>query len=575
MTLGTWIIDLQNRSDGTAIKYKGHDSWKKISWSEYLNKTISLASQIKELGFKRKEHIGILSSTRWEWVITDMAIIGSGMVTVPLYANLSDEDLLYIINHSEIALLIMENDSYSKQIDRIKAKFIKPVILKKFEDFDFELQANDTEKDFFINSCAKIKLSDVATLVYTSGTSGTPKGVVIIHESIVSEVTEIFQAVGVKPHHIALTFLPYAHVMGRVEVWGSCYIGHTLAFAESIEKIKNNLTEIKPDFIIAVPRIFEKFYAAVLAKVETQPFKQKLFNEALLVATEVAKYRQTMQTIPWLLLLKHETLCKLAFEPIKKAFGGKLLFAVSGGAPLAKDLTSFFSFCGIQILEGYGLTETCAAVAINTPFNFHPGTVGNLIGDVKIKFASDGEILIKSKKCMQGYFKNPEATAEVLKDGYFATGDIGELTTTGQLKITDRKKDLIKTANGKYVAPQKLEGLLKQESLISQVLIHGDQKKFISAVICIEEAQIKSWAENQKLDFEKTEDLYENPALRIRIQKQIQLTNASLASHEAIKKFEIVSDGWTVENGCLTPSLKIKRKFLEKKYSKLIDEMYE
>ena len=575
MTVGTWLIDLQNRSDGTAIKYKNNNSWKKISWSEYLNKTISLALQIKKLGFKQKDHIGILSSTRWEWIITDMAIVGSGLVSVPLYANLSDGDLLYIINHSEIKLLIIENTTYLKQIDRIKSQFINPILIKKFEDFEFDTLPTEQEKDFFINLCAKINTNDVATLVYTSGTSGTPKGVVLIHESIVSEVTEIFQTVGVKPNYTALTFLPYAHVMGRTEIWGSCFIGHTLAFAESIDKIKDNLIEIQPDFIIAVPRIFEKFYAAVLAKIETQPLKQKLFNEALSIAAEVAKFRQTKQTIPWVLLLKYETICRLAFEPIRKAFGGKLLFAVSGGAPLAKDIALFFSYCGVQILEGYGLTETCAAVSINTRYNFQPGTVGNLIGDVEIKFAADGEILIKSKKCMQGYFKNPEATAEVFKNGYFSTGDIGELTATGQLKITDRKKDLIKTANGKYVAPQKLEGLLKQESLISQVLIHGDQKKFISAIVSIEETPLKDWAANQKITFQQTEELYDNPTLRIRIQQQIKKTNANLASHEAIKKFEIVSDSWTIENGCLTPSLKIKRKFLESKYSKLISEMYD
>ena len=575
MTVGTWIINLQNRTDGTAIKYKKNNTWEKISWSDYLNKTISLATQITKLGFQRKDHIGILSATRWEWIITDMAIIGSGLISVPLYANLSDDDLLYIINHSEIKLLIIENISYLKQIDRIKDKFINPIIIKQFEDFDFDILPDEKEKDFFLNSCAKINTNDIATLVYTSGTSGTPKGVILIHESIVSEVTEIFHTVGVKSTYTALTFLPYAHVMGRAEIWGSCFIGHTLAFAESIDKIKTNLTEVQPDFIIAVPRIFEKFYAAVLAKVETSHLKQKLFKEALLIAEEIEKYRQTKQTIPWFLLLKHETICHFAFEPIKKAFGGKLLFAVSGGAPLAKDLILFFSYCGIQILEGYGLTETCAAISVNTRNNFQPGTVGNLIGDVKIKFADDGEILIKSKKCMLGYFKNPKATAEVMKDGYFATGDIGELTPTGQLKITDRKKDLIKTANGKYVAPQKLEGLLKQESLISQVLIHGDQKKFITAIISIEENQLKQWAQNENLSSQQTQELYENPALRVRIQKQIQLTNSKLASHEAIKKFEIVGDSWTIENGCLTPSLKIKRKFLETKYSQLLAVMYE
>lgn len=575
MTIGKWLIDLQNRSDGDAFKFKTEDKWQVISWSDYLQKTISLAKQIQDFGIKRKDHVGILSSTRWEWVVADMAIIGLGCVSVPLYANLSDDDLLFIINHSEIKMLIIEGPSYFQQIERIKSRFLAPVQIQSFSNYNFELLPSDDDKNSFLKSCAGIKAADVASIVYTSGTTGVPKGVTLTHESVVSEVTEIFAAVGVKSSYITLSFLPYAHVMGRAEMWGSCYNGHTLAFAQSIETLKNDLADIKPDFIIAVPRIFEKVYASILAKVETQPLKQKLFNKALEISAEVSKYRKTKQAIPWGLLLQHETLCRTAFAPIKAAFGGRLLFAVSGGAPLAPELTLFFSNCGIQILEGYGLTETCAAVTVNTPFNFNPGTVGRPLHDVQIKFASDGEILIKSKKCMKEYFKNPEATAEVYKDGYLATGDIGELTATGELRITDRKKDLIKTANGKYVAPQKLEGLLKQEPLISQVLIHGDQKKFVSALISIEDTQIKQWATSQNLSFEVIEELYQNPALRLRIQKQIQHVNSALASHESIKKFEIISDSWTVENGCLTPSMKLKRKRIEQKYAQLITEMYE
>lgn len=575
MTIGKWLIDLEQRPAGTAMKFRTTEEWNSISWEQYLDRTISVAAQLQKSGLRRTDHVGILSATRWEWVITDMAIIGLGCVSVPLYANLSDDDLLYIINHSELKMLVIEGPSYIKQIERIKNRFIIPVIIKSFEEFDYSNSSSQQDKDFFFESCAGIMNSDVATLVYTSGTTGTPKGVVLTHESVVSEVSEIFSAVGVKSNYTTLSFLPYAHVMGRAEMWGNCYNGHTLAFAESIEALKNNLSEIRPDFIIAVPRIFEKIYASILAKIETQPLKQKLFNKAIEIATEVAKYRQTKQTIPWALLIQYETICKIAFAPIKNAFGGKLLFAVSGGAPLAVQLTEFFSHCGIQILEGYGLTETCAAVTINTPYNCQPGTVGRPLGDVQIKFAADGEIFVKSKKCMQGYFKNPEATAEVFKDGFFATGDIGELNANGQLIITDRKKDLIKTSNGKYVAPQKLEGLLKQEPLISQVLIHGDQKKFVSALISIEEAQIRHWAQVQNLPFESIDELYQNPALRLKIQKQIQLTNSNLASHEAIKKFEIISDPWTIENGCLTPSMKIKRKLLEKKYNQLISEMYE
>ncbi len=575
MTIGKWLIDLQLRPANTALKFRTATHWNSISWEQYLERTISAAKQLQKLGIRRKDHVGILSATRWEWVITDMAIVGLGCVSVPLYANLSDEDLLYIINHSELKMLVIEGSNYEKQLARIKSRFTTEVIIKSFDEFDYSSSASQKDKDFFFKSCATIASSDVATLVYTSGTTGTPKGVSLTHEAVVSEVSEIFSAVGVKSNYTTLSFLPYAHVMGRAEMWGNCYNGHTLAFAESIETLKNNLSEVRPDFIIAVPRIFEKVYASIIAKVETQPIKQKLFNKAVEISTEIAKYRQTKQTIPWSLLLQYETICKIAFAPIKNAFGGRLRFAVSGGAPLAVQLTEFFSHCGIQILEGYGLTETCAAVTINTPYNFQPGTVGRPLGDVQIKFAADGEILVKSKKCMQGYFKNPEATAQAFKDGFFATGDIGELNANGQLIITDRKKDLIKTSNGKYVAPQKLEGLLKQEPLISQVLIHGDQKKFVSALISIEETQIRHWAQMQNLPFESIDELYQNPALRLKIQKQIQLTNTNLSSHETIKKFEIVSDSWTIENGCLTPSMKIKRKFLEKKYSQLINEMYE
>lgn len=575
MTLGNWLIQIQNRPTGDAIKYNKESQWHTISWSSYLEKIISIAAQINHAGFKKGQHIGLLSSTRWEWSIFDLAILGAQQITVPFYPNQSDADLLFIINHSEIDLIIVENTNYQKQIERISSQFTKNVTVKKFEEFDFDATATDEEKSTFFASCADIKPKDMATLVYTSGTTGTPKGAVLLHEAIVSEVTELFKLVGIKPTFTALTFLPMAHVMGRVELWGSCYNGHTLAYAESIDKIKDNLADIKPDFMVAVPRIFEKVYAGIMAKVETQPLKQKLFEKAVEIASEVSKYRERRETVPWALLLQYETLCRVVFAPIKKAFGGQLQFAVSGGAPLAKDLTYFFSYCGIKVLEGYGLTETCAAITVNTPYNFHPGTVGNPVGEVEIKFADDGEILVKSKKIMKEYYKNPEATKAVFKDGYFATGDIGEFTSTGQLKITDRKKDLIKTAGGKYVAPQKLEGLLKQEPLIAQVLIHGDQKKFISAIISVEEPAVKAWAEAQQIPFADVSELYQNPALRLRIQKQVQKTNSEIANFEAIKKFEIVSDTWSVENGSLTPSLKVKRKVIETKYAELIAEMYE
>lgn len=574
MTIGNWIIDAKKRESLPAVGYKNKDIWTWFTWPEYINKVISCFSFFSKQGIERKDHVGIMSSTRWEWAALDLALLGSGAVVVPMYPNLSDDDLLYIINHSDIKILIIENKSHQLQIDRIKTGFEKTIKIIPLEDVEFNQEISEKIQNSFFSICENLDLKSMATIVYTSGTTGKPKGVVLLHETIVSEVTESFELFGVKPEYKSLTFLPYAHVLGRIEHWGSCWNGHALAYAESIEKIKFNLKEIKPDFLIAVPRIFEKIYSGIMAQVETVKYKQKIFSLALSTAQEILKYRKTREAIPWFLLLKHEALSRLAFTPIQEAFGGNLKFAISGGAPISAELVEFFSFCGLPILEGYGLTETCAAITVNGLTDHQPGTVGRPIGDVKIKFAEDGEILVKSKKCLAEYYKNPEETLKTIIDGYLCTGDIGLFTEQGFLKITDRKKDLIKTAGGKYVAPQKLEGLLKQDPLISQVLIHGDQKKFICALITFDEAQIKQWSESHQIKIESNNDLYNNPILKGRMQKHIQDLNSKLASFEAIKKFEIISEAWTVENGGLTQSLKVKRKFLEAKYADLLIEIY-
>jgi long-chain acyl-CoA synthetase len=574
MTLGKWLVECENRP-GLAVRFKKDKKWQSLTWNEYLHKIILIADFFENKNLKKKQHVGIMSSTRWEWSATDMAILGSGCITVPLYPTLSDEDLAFTINNSEINFLVIESPAHEKQIERIRSTLTKPPALIQIDDLNLTDEVSSEMKITFFKKCQALKPKDMATIVYTSGTTGQPKGVVLLHEAIVSEIIEGFALFGVKPNYTSLTFLPFAHVLGRIEHWGSCYNGHCLAYAESIEKVKSNLIEIQPDFLIAVPRIFEKVYSGIMSQVETQPLKLKLFNKALEISKEVQVYRQTKQSIPWILLVQYETLNRLVFSSIINAFGGKLVFAISGGAPLSPQLGDFFACCGIQILEGYGLTETCAAITVNNFANNQPGTVGKPIGDVEIKFGPDQEILVKSKKCLKEYYKNPEANKQSMKDGFFATGDIGHFTEGGFLKITDRKKDLIKTTGGKYVAPQKLEGLMKQEPLISQILIHGDQKKFISALISIDEPQIKAWAESQQINYSNASELYENSFLRIRIQKQIQAVNSQLASYESIKKFEIVKDSWTVENGCLTQSLKVKRKVVELKYADLIKEIYE
>jgi long-chain acyl-CoA synthetase len=575
MNIGKWIIKAYSRGSGLAVEHKVDRIWHKISWQDYIHKVISAYDYLKKQGLKKKNHVGIMLSTRWEWSALDLCLLGSGSVVVPMYPNLSDDDLTYIINDSDITQLIIENEDHIAQIERIKAACEKEINIILISDINFNSEITvDLKKEFFA-LCDNVDLKSIATIIYTSGTTGQPKGAVLLHEAIVSEITESFELFGVKSSYKSLTFLPFAHVLGRIEHWGSCWNGHSLAYAESIERIKANLKEVKPDFMIAVPRIFEKVYSGIMAKVETKKYTQKIFAQALEAAQEIQKYRITKESIPWLLLAKYEALNKIAFAPIQEAFGGNLKFAISGGAPISRELVNFFDYCGLPILEGYGLTETCAAISVNTISQHQAGTVGRPIGDVQIKFAADGEILVKSKKCFIEYYKNKEETEKNMIEGYFATGDIGEFNTQGFLKITDRKKDLIKTAGGKYIAPQKLEGLLKQDPLISHVLIHGDQRKFVVVLLNFDEIQIKQWADNQGLLYEKNQDIYNSPILKVRMQKHIQSVNSKLASFEAIKKFEIVRDTWTVENGSLTQSLKVKRKYLESKYFELIESIYE
>lgn len=576
-TLGQWLIQSKTRNH-IAIKFKynakNEDQWNSLTWLEYLEKVYAIAYFLNTT-YPDLKNIGIMSATCWQWAAADLAIMGTHKITVPMYPNLSDSDLTYILNHAEIGFLFIETEQHENQLQRISEHLtIKPLYIK-WSDFDFSIKANDEFVTLFDSLCESLSPSDVATIVYTSGTTGLPKGVVLLHEALYSEIVEGFEIFGIKKEYTSLTFLPFAHILGRIEHLGSCYLGHTIAYAESIDKLKDNLKEIKPDFLIAVPRIFEKVYAGIMAKIETQFLKQKIFLHSLEIAKQIEFYRSTKQNIPWSLLLQYETYCKQVFAPIITAFGGNLKFAISGGAPLGAQLSDFFSACGILILEGYGLTETTAAITVNNLICHQSGTVGLPIGDVQIRFAEDNEILIKSKKCLKEYYKNPEATAASIKDGYFATGDIGYLTEKGFLKITDRKKDLIKTSGGKYVAPQKLQALIMQESLVSYVLIIGDQQKYITALISIDELTIQNWAQSQNIISENTTDLFSHPHLRIRIQKHIQKINSELASYESIKKFEIVTSPWSIENQCLTQSLKMKRNVIIEKYKILIDEMYD
>jgi long-chain acyl-CoA synthetase len=577
-----------NRSSMPALRFKKQREWHNLSWQDLYLQSENISASLIQLGVKKSDRVVILSNTRPEWVMLDMGIMGIGAITVPIYQSSVTEEIQFIIENCQPTVVFLENAlqvkkwlsletslTASKKVICIEPYSELPDDLFSWEEFlDEGADQLNSNKAFLSDHIEQLSVEDIATILYTSGTTGTPKGVVLTHTQIVSEVVEAFDLFDITEDDCSLTFLPYAHVLGRIEAWGSIYRGFTLAFAESIERIRFNLVEVKPTILVAVPRIFEKLYVAITTQVEANPLQSKVFGWALSVGKKVSDAQIQKKNITFVTLLQLQLAKKLVFNNLAEKLGGRLRFAISGGAPLDSDLAHFFHSAGLLLLEGYGLTETTAAVCVNTPLNYKFGTVGRPIGDVQIKIAEDGEVLVKSKKVMKEYYKNPEATKSVFVEGYFATGDIGEITKDGYLKITDRKKDLIKTANGKYVAPQKIEGLLKVNRFISHSLIHGDKRKYIVALVTLNEPEVLAFAQAQNVSYQNFASLSQNPLIHNEVKKIIAAVNSQLASHESIKNFAILPKDFTIEDGELTPSLKVKRKFCDQKYQKTIETLY-
>jgi long-chain acyl-CoA synthetase len=587
-TISQVFAEARNKpATSVAFRYSDGTKWHDISWPDYYRMAEKLAAALASIGVKRGDRVAIMSNTRYQWAVGDMAILGMGCVTVPIYQNSTPEDVAFIINNSNAVVALAEDDGQIQKLRRLGSKIpsLKNIVsftavndadafqwdsfLKKGEDF------LKSQPSFFQDECHKSKTSDMATIVYTSGTTGQPKGVVLMHSCIASECQDIETLLDLGEKDTTLTFLPFAHIFGRVELWANVYIGWKIGFAESIDRIAANLVEIKPTFMMAVPRIFEKIYTKILSQVdEGSAAKKKIFHWAVSVGSEVSKCKREKKSIPLPLLLQYKVAYKLVFSKINAKLGGNIRFLVSGGAPLAKEIAEFFHAAGILVCEGYGLTETCAAVAVNTPYKYRFGTVGNTLGEVQVKIAEDGEILIKSRKNFKEYFLNPEATQEVFTGEWFHTGDIGEVDGDGFLKITDRKKDLIKTAGGKMIAPQKIENVLKTNKFISQVVIYGDKMKYLVALVTLNPEELQKFAQTHGLEQGNSQDLVKNSKVQEAVREIIREKNGVLASYETIKNFAILPGDFSIENGELTPSMKVKRKFLSQKYENVIRDLY-
>jgi long-chain acyl-CoA synthetase len=584
----TLLRQVEASSSKEAFRYIEDDRWVSLSWSQTKDKAFQLAAGLLALGIEPEDRVAIASSTRMEWILADLAIMCAAGATTTIYPSTQHEDVRYILADSKSKVVFAEDDLQVKKVlDHLEElpQLVTVVQLDGKVDHpkvigwvDIEtlgrdrLDANPTAVEDVI---AAIGPEDLATLIYTSGTTGRPKGVRLVQDCWTSEGAAVEAYDIISADDLQYLWLPLSHVFGKALIAIQLYIGFTTAVDGRIDKIVDNLAEVRPTFMCGAPRIFEKVRARVMTTA-SHGVKAKIFEWAFGVGRKVSPIRLAGQQPTGLLGLQYALADRLVFSKIKARMGGKIRFFVSGSAPLSREVQEWFHAAGLLVLEGYGLTETSAATCVNNPRATRFGTVGPPIPGSQVKIADDGEILIKGPGVMRGYHNLPEATADALKDGWFATGDIGELDEQGYLRITDRKKDLIKTSGGKYVAPQKVEGVLKAACpYISQVLVHGDGRKYVTALITIDAEAIEGWAKEQGLSYSSLEELAGSSEVHLLIDGFVAQANQSLERWETIKRFEILPTDLSVDEGEVTPSMKVKRRAVEKKYADLLDSMYD
>ncbi len=578
-----------------AFRYPVGTGWRSMTWRQAGSRVRAIAGGLLSLGLAREARVGILCSTRVEWILADLGVLSAGGATTTVYPSSTADECAYILADSESELVFVEDVS---QLAKLRGQRAALPSLRKVILVDGAPDAADrawvmtlaelegqggewlsTHPRGVEDVIASITGEELATLIYTSGTTGKPKGVRLVHECW-AYTADAIDALGLmRRDDVQYLWLPLSHSFGKVLLGGQLACGCASAVDGRVPKLIDNLAVVRPTFMAAAPRIFEKAYNKIVQQAkEGGALKARIFEAAIMVGKQISAHHQAGKKLPLHLELAGRVADRLVFGKIKARFGGKLRFFVSGSAPLAKEIAEFFAACGILILEGYGLTETSAASFVARPDRYKFGTVGVPLPGTEYKLdPADGEILIKSPAVMRGYHNLPEQTAEVMTaDGWLRTGDIGEVDRDGFLRITDRKKDLIKTSGGKYIAPQHIEGLLKTLCpYVSQVIIHGDRRNFVSALITLDEEAVKAWAGQHGLGGKPYADLVTSKEAEALIAPFIEQLNKELAKYETVKKFAILPKDLTIEDGDLTPSLKVKRKAVEKKYAKVLDSMYE
>ena len=592
----TTLIDLFQRRvaldpSGEAFRFPVREEWASVRWQEVAARVRAIACGLHALGLESEERCVILSGTRMEWILADLGIVCAGGATTTIYPSSTPDECAYIIKDSASAIAFVEDAAQAEKLAAHRADLegLRRIVLLEgagtadgwMMPLD-ELEALGRAWDAshageYERAAAAVTPENLATLVYTSGTTGRPKGVELTHDCWVYEA-EAIEALGVlSKDDVHYLWLPLAHVFGKVLELAQLRIGFRSIVDGRVDKLVENLAVVQPTFMCAVPRVFEKMHNRIITTVHSgSPLRARLFDWAIGVGMRASPILERGGALTGMLAVEYQVAHRLVFAKIQARLGGRTRFLVSGSAPLSRDLACFFHAAGILICEGYGLTESSAASFVNLPHRYRLGTVGQALPGSEVKIAEDGEILLRGRGVMRGYHGLPEATKETLDaDGWLHTGDIGILDAEGFLRVTDRKKELIKTSGGKYVAPQALEGQLKTLSpYVSQVVVHGDGRPYVTALVTLDVESLALWAQGAGIEGASPAELAAHPGVRELIQRAIDDLNRGQASYATIKKFVILPRELTVEAGELTANFKVKRKLVEKKYRHLLDAMY-
>jgi long-chain acyl-CoA synthetase len=581
-----------------AIMRKVKGSYQTVIWREHAKVVELAAGGLLKLGLAKGEMVGVMAQTRAEWTWSDMAILTCAGVTVPVYPTLNGAEANYILNNSDCVGVVAENPAQLEKIlaaPNLPAKLRFAVCIDGLPDKKSDrlkvISWEDLLKDGEVylplhptlmqERIDSLRPDELATLVYTSGTTGIPKGVMLLHSNIYAICKSMEETAEFKEDDLALSFLPLAHVYERVSgQFFAIYSGILVAYAESLEKVPQNMVEVKPTIINGVPRFYEKAYTRIQSEIRKLPKPQQyLIRWALALGKRAHKYEQAGNADQGMGKTFYKAELRVAdrivFSKIRNRFGGRLRVMVSGAAPLSEEVHSFFDTIGLIILEGYGLSETAAPATCNRLEESKNGTVGKPIPGVEIKIGEDGEIMVKGPGVFAGYYKNENATKEAFRDGWFLTGDIGEFDEQGFLRITDRKKDLIITAGGKHIAPQRIENLFRGDPLISQILVYGDRRKFISALITLNETEVYVLAKARGIPTKDYAELVKHPVLLAAVDAAVKARNNELSNFETIKKYQVLDKDFTIENNELTPTMKIRRKVVTERYKAILDSFYD